>query len=206
VSVTDTLERARRWADLPASDKIFGYYQDDLDRALTPDLRLLLPDFARLMVAAQDWIGEEEALAILNHTDGTGVRTAERRWDLGELDAMTTALTWLLKRQVRSRDGGEPYCLLLQHESVRDFLTSTKYRGPARSGVPEMHRRIGRYYLSRSREGGWTKTEEYGRFFAVRHLLAAGDRESVAQAADLLTDLDYLRGTLGEVPPEAADD
>jgi hypothetical protein len=37
----------------------------------------------------------------------------------------------------------------------------------------------------------------------VRHLLAAGERDSVERAVELLTNLDYLQGTLGEVPPEA---
>ena len=38
----------------------------------------------------------------------------------------------------------------------------------------------------------------------MRRLLSASDRESVGPAAELLTDLDYLQGPLGDVPPESA--
>jgi hypothetical protein len=70
--------------------------------------------------------------------------------------------------------------------------------------LAEIHTAVGNHYRAEGERQGWCRIDPYGRFFAVRHLLAAGDRESARQAAELLTNLDYLQGTLGEVPPESA--
>ena len=54
--------------------------------------------------------------------------------------------------------------------------------------------------LARARERGWADVEPYGRFFTVRHLWLAGGEEHLLQAAQCLTDLEYLQGTLGDEP------
>jgi hypothetical protein len=198
VAVENLLERSMDWAGTDEADTIFRFYQSDIQRTLAPEQWELLPDFARLLVAARDWLGEKEAEAILRFkARKEGV--SGRRWDTGSIEALSAALTWLLQRELQpERDGREQWCFKYQHKSVRDFLVSTKHRGPARTGVREMVASMVRYYLARAKKYGWAEAEFYGRCHVVRHLLEMGEPIAFRRAAELLTSPDYLQATLGD--------
>ena len=109
-------------------------------------------------------------------------------------------LTWFLERRGGSKGQAGTF-YQIRHQSVRDYLLSDD--GPVpQSGLTEIHAAVGNYDGAAAKENSWVRIDPYGRFFAVRHLLTASDRKSIGQAAELLADLDYLRGTLGEEPPQ----
>jgi hypothetical protein len=60
-----------------------------------------------------------------------------------------------------------------------------------------MHKSIGNYYSAQAHNGDWHQVEPYGRFFAVRHLLLADEKETVQAAIARLTDFSYLEAALG---------
>ena len=88
---------------------------------------------------------------------------------------------------------------------MRDYLLSANGPVPP-SGLKEIHATVGNYYRVEAERESWRHMDPYGRFFAVRHLLAAGDRESAQHAVGLLADLDYLQGTLGDLAPDAVEE
>jgi hypothetical protein len=149
-------------------------------------------------------VSEEEAEKVLRFKERKEGR-ATRLWHSGSVEAIRTALTWLLKRQWQpDRDGRPQWCFQYQHPSVRDFLLSSRFEGPARSGVEKMHFWIARYYLSQSKTAGWRETARYGRCYLVRHLLQAKTNKATTRAVELLTSAEFLQATLGDEPLEAA--
>src|SRR5262249_49286756 len=143
----------------------------DLDRVLTEPLKPYFTDFARVLVAAADWISEDELLEVLRFE-------APRRldWDVNYRDEITQMLTWFLDVRAETRDDKTRLCYPLPQEGVRDFRVSPKWKGPARSDLPQVHARIGTCFLKRAQEGAsptWQRVAQYGRFFAVHHLLQA---------------------------------
>jgi hypothetical protein len=127
------------------------------------------------------------------------LRRTGRLWTPFRLRSVLRRLTWFLERAGESAEAFYQLC----HQSVRDYLRSPEGPVPPR-GLAEMHAAVGAYYRAEAGKDSWCRLDPYGRFFAVRHLLAAGDRDSVAAAAELLTDLDYLQASLGDEPPAPA--
>jgi hypothetical protein len=205
VTVRDILERAASsWGKLPVSEKLFGYYQDDLMRALDDDLKPYFYDFARLVVALQDWISEDEILRVLQHAAPRSLQ-----WDEFLRDRIIRSFSWFLRSETRQRDDGErTVCYWPQHASVRDFLVvgTPSFLGPARSGVRDMHSRFGRCFTQLAEETGWSAVPYYGRLHAVRHLLQSGNRDDYRIAVkDLLCNPAYLQATLGDEPLESTE-
>jgi serine/threonine protein kinase len=203
-TVADVVRRAAEsWGQLPAGSKLFGYYQDDLQRVLDEDLEPYFNDFARLVVAIQDWSSEDEILRVLQHDPPAGLA-----WHETQRDRLIRSLGWFLRSQHRQRDGDEAtVCYWPQHASVRDFLLSDtpKFRGPARTGVREMHSRIGNCFRQLARDVGWERVPYYGRLHAARHLLQSERKDDYRSAVkELLCNPAYLHATLGDEPLESA--
>jgi hypothetical protein len=199
--IAATIEHSRNWAGLEEGSVIFGYYKDDLDRTLTPEVRRVLPAFARLIVAARDWISERDASEILAYV------VRKKNDHPGDFQELKTALTWLLSRRYdEDRDGLPMWYIQYQHPSVRDFLVSVKHDGPAADNpeerIPEMHLRMAGYFLSVAKNKGWDKVLRYGREHVVQHLFAGEKPKATARAVELLTSPEYLQATLGDEPPD----
>jgi hypothetical protein len=158
--------------------------------------------FAGLMAAAFTWIGEDQLERILSWYERDMLRRTARLWTPFRLRAVLRLLTWFLERRGGGPNGPGGVFYQIRHQSVRDYLLSPDGPVPP-SGLAEIHAAVGHYYRAEAGGHGWGRIDPYGRFFAVRHLLAAGDRDSVGHAAELLVNLDYLQGTLGDVPPES---
>lgn len=120
----------------------------------------------------------------------------------GNLNRTLTQVNWLLLRSVQARDGYEAVYLQLRHSSVRDFLVSEEYDGPARLGLPAMHAHVAEHYLRQAERSTWAGVEPYGRYYAVRHMIESQNRRQSDQAAKCLSDLEYLQATLGEEAAE----
>jgi hypothetical protein len=124
-------------------------------------------------------------------------------WTANSFDRALRALSWLCERRKMEHHGISGCYVQLNHQTVREFLTSEEYAGPTRLDLEETHAHIGIYYCRQAEaEADWQRVDPYGRFYAVRHLLRANDRTHLATAADLLTRLDYLQATLGDEPPD----
>ena len=188
VSTDEVLNMAQGWDRLPQAEMLFSWYQQSWERIiqdLADEEQEWLEDFVCLMAAAQAPLGERQVLALLN-------------WRTARLDRVLRWVTWLLTRREEDRGGYREAYLQLRHQSVRDFLLSIEYQGPARYGLEDIHGAVGERYLQEAERRGWMSIEPYGRFFAVRHLLLANKPERLREAAECLTDLDYLQATIGE--------
>ena len=188
LTISEAMDMAQGWEGIPQADRIFTWYKGSWQRAtggLGRDERQDLVDVLCLMAAAQAPLGETQVIEIL-------------RWDGAVLDWTLERLRWFLLRKIQAADGYEQAYLQLRHQSVRDFLVSVKYRGPARHGLKKMHARVADHYLREAEPKGWLSLGPYPRFFAVRHMLQADTPEHLERAAQCLTDLDYLQATLGD--------
>jgi hypothetical protein len=202
LSAAEALQQSGSWAALPPSRRLFGYYDVSWQRACAGENPESLATFAALMAAAFTWISEEQLGQILSWHERKVLKRTEPRWTMDRLPAILRRLTWFVER-AGSTDGADGALYQIRHQSVRDFLLAPN--GKVRpGGLRQMHAAAGNYYRARARKRGWDWVDPYGRFFAVRHLLAAGDRENANRAAELLADLEYLQGTLGEESPESA--
>jgi hypothetical protein len=202
LSVADALRQSQSWASLDPSQRLFAYYRESWERICADEDEESLGIFAGLMAAAFTWIGEEQLERILGWYERELLRRPSRQWTPFRLRAVLRLLSWFLERR-DGPDGTAGTFYQIRHQSVRDYLLSPEGPVPP-SGLKEIHAAVGNYYWAEAGRDGWCRLDPYGRFFAVRHLLAAGNRESVRHAAELLADLDYLQGTLGDVPPDAA--
>jgi hypothetical protein len=202
-TVADALRQSQSWAELDPSQRLFAYYRESWERVCAGEDAESLGVFAGLMAAAFTWVSEEQLERVLGWYEREMLRRTARLWTPFRLRAVLRLLTWFLERRGGGPAGTRDCFYQVRHQSVRDYLLSPEGPVPP-SGLGEVHAAVGRYYAAEAGRRGWAHVDPYGRFFAVRHLLAAGDPDSVRQAAELLTDLDYLQGTLGDAPPEAA--
>jgi hypothetical protein len=202
LTVADALRQSENWARLDPSQRLFAYYRESWERICTNEDAESLGIFAGLMAAVFTWISEEQLERILSWYEHEVLRRTTRLWTPFRLRAVLRLLTWFLERRGGS-NGSQGVFYQIRHQSVRDYLLSADGPVPP-SGLHEIHAAIGNYYRAEAGRHGWSRLDPYGRFFAVRHLLAVGERESARHAVELLTDLDYLQGTLGEVPPDSA--
>lgn len=202
--VADALRQSESWANLDPSQRLFAYYRESWERICATEDPESLGVFAGLLAAVFTWIGEEQLERILGWYERQLLRRTARLWTPFRLRAVLRLLTWFLEQ--RGGGPGQPKGVFYQirHQSVRDYLLSPDGPVPPR-GLAEIHAAVGGYYRDEARRQGWARIDPYGRFFAVRHLLTAGDAESAAQAAELLTSLDYLQATLGEAAPDQAE-
>jgi hypothetical protein len=203
LTVADALRQSQGWAGLDPSQRLFAYYRESWERICAGEDAESLGVFAGLMAAAFTWIGEDQLERILSWYERDMLRRTARLWTPFRLRAVLRLLTWFLERRGGGPDGPGGVFYQIRHQSVRDYLLSPDGPVPP-SGLAEIHAAVGHYYRAEAEGRGWGRIDPYGRFFAVRHLLAAGDRDSVGHAAELLVNLDYLQGTLGDVPPESA--
>jgi hypothetical protein len=179
---------------------MFGYYKDDLQRVLGADDGPYYYDFARVLAAVTEWIGADELLQVLKFQP-----SEEVVWRASRRDDLIRKLTWFLESRQETRNGRDTVCYRLQHESVRDFLVSPRWRGPASEEQEVTHARIGECFRTRASEGdppGWCHVAQYGRLHAVAHFLQTRQKKWVKVAAELLHDPDYLEATLGDEPAE----
>jgi hypothetical protein len=203
LTVADALRQSQSWVNLDPSQRLFAYYCESWERICAGEDVEGLGILAGLMAAAFTWIGEEQLGRILSWYEREQLRRTAWLWTPFRLRAVLRLLTWFLERRGGGNNGEQGAFYQIRHQSVRDYLLSAD--GPVSpGGLKEMHAAIGNYYRAEASGEGWGRMDPYGRFFAVRHLLAAGDRESARQAAELLADLDYLQGTLGDVLPDSA--
>jgi hypothetical protein len=202
LTVADALQQSESWTKLDPSQRLFAYYRESWERICANEDAESLGTFAGLMAAAFTWIIEDQLERILSWYEREMLRRTTRLWTPFRLRAVLRLLTWFLHRRGGGPEGNGVF-YQIRHQSVRDYLLSADGPVPP-NGLQEIHAAVGRYYRSEAERHGWGRVDPYGRFFAVRHLLAAGDRDSARHAAELLADLDYLQGTLGDVPPDSA--
>jgi hypothetical protein len=200
LTVAEALRQSQGWADRDPSQRLLAYYRESWERVCVGEDAESLGILAGLMAAAFTWISEDQLGQILGWYEREMLRRSTRQWTPFRLRAVLGQLTWFLQRQAGGPNGERGSFYQIRHQSVRDYLLSAEGPVPP-GGLAEVHAAVGGYYRAQAGQLGWTRIDPYGRFFVVRHLLAAGDRESVEYAAGLLTDLDYLQGTLGEAPP-----
>jgi hypothetical protein len=202
LTVVDAVQQSQSWADLDPSQRLFAYYRESWQRICASEDAESLGIFAGLMAAVFNWISEEQLERILSWYERELLRRTARLWTAFRLRAVLRLLTWFLERRDGTQGARGPF-YQIRHPSVRDYLVSADGPVPP-SGLEEIHAAIGNYYRAEAERYGWSRLDPYGRFFAVQHLLAAEKRECTEQAVELLTNLDYLQGTLGEMPPESA--
>jgi serine/threonine protein kinase len=199
LTVGQALDRPAHWATLTPAQLYVAFYRESwerIERGLGNEERDRLSEFACLLAAAQTWVNEKQVREILSER-------GRHAWTPGQFDRVSKALRWLCERRRMESYGIAGYYLQLAHQTIREFLISEEHEGPARLDLEEMHAHVGECYCRQAeREGGWDRVDPYGRSYAVRHLLRAKDRRHLAQAAALLTRLDYLQATLGDEPPE----
>jgi hypothetical protein len=206
-TIAEFLDESRGWGKLDATQRLFDSYRLSWKRFLQrepPGTEEELSVLAALLAAAQGWVSEDWVARLLEWYETQHSRALF--WTEGRLRRFLGTLTWFIDSRDNPDDPNNRF-FQIRHQSVRDYFLSAKGPVPQRL-LRRMHAAIGAYYQheargSRGERGEWQRMDPYGRFFAVRHLLAAGDRESARQAAELLAHLDYLQGTLGEEPPES---
>jgi hypothetical protein len=203
LSVAEALRQSHSWAQFDPSQRLFAYYRESWERLCVSEDAESLGVFAGLLAAAFTWISEEQLERVLNWYERELLRRTARLWTPFRLRAVLRLLTWFLVRRGGGPGEAGTSFYQIRHQSVRDYMLSAEGPVPP-SGLQEMHAAVGGHYRAEAARHGWRRLDPYGRFFAVRHLLAAGERDSAALAAELLADLDYLQGTLGEVAPESA--
>src|SRR5262249_33085184 len=156
---------------------LFAYYRESWERICAGEDAESLSIFAGLLAAAFTWLSEEQLDRILTWYERSSAWRSARPWTPFRLRAVLRLLTWFVER----RDSDSSF-YQSRHQSVRDYLLSPE--GPVPPGLlAEVHAAVGRYHEAEAGRHGWSRSDPYGRFFAVRHLLAAGTRESVGQAA-----------------------
>lgn len=206
-TIAEFLDESKGWAELDPTQRLFDSYRLSWKRFLQREAAGTeeeLAALAALLAAAQGWVSEDWIARLLEWYERQQGRG--EFWTEGRLRRFLGTLTWFIDSRDNPEDPSNRF-FQIRHQSVRDYFLSAKGPVPQRL-LRRMHAAIGAYYQreargSRDGRSEWQRVEPYGRFFVVRHLLAAGDRESARQAAELLTNLDYLQGTLGEVPPES---
>lgn len=210
LTVEEALGQAQNWSNLTAGERLFAYYEECWERACKLVEPACVVEFGSLLAVAQNWLSERQGLAILQWNEIHRLGRAPRLWMPATLKKTTAALNWLLVRRTWEHDGyeadfvqvrhqsGKEFLLALRHQSMRDFLIYTD--GPVRLELTEMHSCISEYYLEQSRTG-WNHVDPYGRFYAVRHMLAGESNELLESALKLLTDPAYLQASLGRERP-----
>src|SRR5262249_49346528 len=181
LTVVDALRQSQSWAERDPSQRLFAYYRESWERICATEDAESLGILAGLMAAAFTWVSEEQLERILGWYERELLRRAARLWTPFRVRAVLRVLTWFLECR-GSGHGSRASFYSIRRQSVRDYLLSPEGPVPPR-GLEEMHAAVGRYYRAEAgRQGSWCRLDPYGRSFAVRHLLAASDRESVGQA------------------------
>lgn len=201
VTAAEALARSATWAKLAPSQRLFAYYAESWKRACANEDEVRLADLAQLLAAVFGWVSTAQVGHLMAWYDREDMGRKERHWTWPRVKAVLRSLGWFLDR--RKDEASEEFSYQIRHQSVRDYLLSED--GPVLAeGVREMHGSVARYYCGEADRDTWPRVGPYGRFYAVRHLVKAGDKRHAALAAVLLADLGYMQGTLGDESPAAA--
>jgi hypothetical protein len=199
LSVADILAGSVNAADIDEEHFLTSWYEDSWNRiffAKGPNHSQygIACELSLLLVAGRTWMPESLIRQLLG-------------LDPAQLKLVRMLLNWLVDRRQTKVDGRPVWWLGFDHETVRAYLTSTAADGPLSAlRIEDTHAKIARHYLQQvdAASGNWHTIDTYGRAHVVWHLLQAGTPDSLKTAARLLTDLNYLSATLGNVPPRVA--
>lgn len=156
---------------------------DRIRERLNPEAEQKVKRFCSLVMAAQDFLSEEQILDILD-------------WDneAGQFNDTVDRVTWLLEERRHQESNSRIF--RYRHKSVPDFFLGPG--GPLQGTASiDMHARISDFYLELAPDR-WSELDEYGRRFLVQHCVAAGQGRQrkhaayIDRAVELMSDLRFL--------------